>query len=96
MTGHNCLKESFSCLGGRKGCWICEMRNLVRQLAARIASCKIPAGKDCWSRDRFVQFLGPSNHCPLEMHKEEDLKSFAHTLKVISSPSLGFLEKENH
>lgn len=45
------------------------MHNLIWLLTARIAHYSIPARKDCWPKDRFVQFLGPSSHCPLEMRK---------------------------
>jgi len=70
VTGcQNYEKCSMGSLGGRAGYWISKMCNLVRQLATAIVQCIIPARKDCWPKDRFMQFLGLSSQFPLEMCK---------------------------
>jgi len=67
------------------------MCNPFRQLATGIVQCAIPSGKECWPREKFAQFLGPSNKCPLEMCKtvmeSSDREECAFLERKVSLPS---------
>jgi len=64
------MKVAQFWLGGwETDCQNCAMDSSVWLLTIGIAQCVILAGKDCWPKDIFAQFLGPSNHCAPKMHK---------------------------
>ncbi len=67
------------------------MCNLVGQLAAGIAQCMIPAGKDCWPRNKFAHFFGSSSHWPPEMWNSSQEASarpeYANTERKVNLPS---------